>query len=270
MEKKDILKKELKELVLQGHHIKYYAYEKTKKATKEESETLKKNEKYQNFIKQVVTLNSSYQSWYSKAIQIISQLLPSRLDEFKQLYINEKRNIKDITYLNYGISDYFLGLSVTQGWDKQEVVNPFSAFSTKMEVQIQILNSCLESIDYKLMNIEGVLQSELFESELETAKDLLKKKHIRLSGALAGITLEIHLKKVCINHGIKFRKANPTITDSNEELKSKEIIDVPTWRLIQRLGDIRNLCVHSKDREPSHDEIEDLIKGTEKLIAELF
>ncbi|HEX8503790.1 MAG TPA: hypothetical protein VF630_00355, partial [Hymenobacter sp.] len=94
--------------------------------------------------------------------------------------------------------------------------------------------------------------------------------HIRVSGALAGVTLEIHLKKVCINHGVIFKKAHPTITDFNEELKKNEMIDVPTWRLIQRLGDIRNMSVHSKDREPTADEVEDLIRGCEKLIAELY
>jgi hypothetical protein len=45
---------------------------------------------------------------------------------------------------------------------------------------------------------------------------------------------------------------------------------LPTWRLIQRLGDIRNLSAHSKEREPTKDEIEDMIRGCEKLIAEVF
>ncbi|MBU1014086.1 MAG: hypothetical protein KKG99_13890 [Bacteroidetes bacterium] len=139
-----------------------------------------------------------------------------------------------------------------------------------MEQQIEILNSCLDIIDSKLADIEGILQSELFENELETAKDILKKKHIRVAGALAGVTLESHLKKVCKNHNLKFRKPNPTIVDFNEELKKQESIDLTTWRLIQRLGDIRNLCVHAKEREPTKDEVEDLIRGCEKLIAELI
>lgn len=270
MTKKDIIKKDLKELILQGHYVKYYEYEINKKISDKEKEVLEKNESYQLFKKKIITSNSAYQSWYSKASQAIKQLQPDRLDEFKRLYIHDKKNLNDISFITYGISDYYLGLSVTKGWEAKEVVNPFNTFSSKIELQIQILNSCYDTIDSKLMNIEGVLQSELFESELEMAKDLLKKKHTRLSGALSGITLEIHLKKVCINHDIKFRKANPTITDFNEELKKKEVIDIPTWRLIQRLGDIRNLSVHLKEREPSSDEIEDLIKGTEKLIAELF
>jgi len=58
--------------------------------------------------------------------------------------------------------------------------------------------------------------------------------------------------------------------DYNEELKKENIIDVPTWRLIQRLGDIRNLSVHPKEREPTKDEIDDLIKCCKKMISELY
>lgn len=231
---------------------------------------MNKSEDFILFQKNFITTKTAYQKWYSKSIPALRQLLPDRLDEFQKLYINEKRNINDISYLTYTISDYFLGLNVTRGWEKIEVVNPFGAFSAKMEQQIDILNSCLGIIDAKLADIQGVLQSELFDNELETAKDILKKKHIRVAGALAGVTLEIHLKKVCKSHNISFRKQNPTIADFNEELKKQESIDLLTWRLIQRLGDIRNLCVHSKEREPTSSEVEDLIRGCEKLIAELI
>jgi hypothetical protein len=55
----------------------------------------------------------------------------------------------------------------------------------------------------------------------------------------------------------------------NEELKSHAAYDVPMWRLIQRLADIRNLCGHSKDREPTRSEVDDLIAGVEKVTKEL-
>ncbi len=268
--KREDIKKELKELVLHGRFLTYYEALANDKLTKEQKTELNKNADFKEFVKSVINSKSSYQTWYSKSCQVIKQLLPDRLEEFKKLYINEKRVNKDITYLTYSISDYFLGLRITRGWEKEEVVNVFSAFYSKMELQIEIVNACLKSIDSKLMDIEAILQSELFDTELETAKDILKKKHIRLAGALAGITLEAHLKKVCQNHKLVFKKQNPTISDFNEELKKTEIIDVPIWRLIQRLGDIRNLCVHSKEREPKPDEVQDLISGTEKLIAELY
>jgi len=268
--KKESIKSELKELINFGRYLLYNEAINKSKLEKKQTDALIKLDDFKKFQNDNPFTQISYQKWYSKSTLVIKQILPDRLDEFRKLYILEKRDNKDITFLTYTISDYLLGLSITRGWEKTEVFDPFGAFSSKMGQQIEILNSCKAIIDSKLSDIEGVLQSELFENELETAKDILKKKHVRLAGALAGVTLETHLKKVCNNHGINFRKKNPTISDYNEELKKQELIDVATWRLIQRLADIRNLSVHAKEREPSVDEVEDLIRGCEKIIAELI
>ncbi|AWM31456.1 HEPN domain-containing protein [Hymenobacter nivis] len=268
-ETKKKLKAELADLLRYAEHLHNHEAILQGKIPKKEADILNTDTDFKKFQKEFDNISISYNKWYSKTIQIINQLLPDRIIEFKKLYNDEKRT-KDITFLNYSISDYLIGLRITRGWEKENAVDAFAAFHAKILQQISILNSCLDIIDSKLSNIEGILQSELFASELDMAKDMLKKKHIRVSGALAGITLEIHLKKVCINHGVVFKKAHPTITDFNEELRKSELIDVPTWRLIQRLGDIRNLSVHSKDREPTADEVEDLIRGCEKLIAELY
>lgn len=48
------------------------------------------------------------------------------------------------------------------------------------------------------------------------------------------------------------------------------VIEVSIWRSIQRLGDIRNLCGHNKDREPLKDEVEELIYGTDKLTKTVY
>ena len=69
---------------------------------------------------------------------------------------------------------------------------------------------------------------------------------------------------------INFATGEAPVVSALQELKKEGIIDLITWRLIQRLGDIRNLSVHAKDREPSESEIQDLISGCEKLIAELI
>jgi hypothetical protein len=268
MKTKEKIITEIKDLVSYGRVALYYEAIIKKQLTKEQIKTLEETEGYQRYKKDYKSLNTSYQRWYTKSLAVIRQIMPERYNEFVSLYSIEKR--KEIDYLTYSISDYLIGLSVTRGIYKEEVINPFSAFHTKFENQISILESTIYRIESILNDIEGILQSDLFENELDAAKDLLKKKHIRSSGALVGVVLESHLRKVCANHDVKFRKNHPTISDYNEELRKEEIIDVPTWRLIQRLGDIRNLSVHSKDREPTTDEIEDLIRGAEKLIAELF
>lgn len=263
------IRNEIKELRKLGWLLLYDVAIKHNKVSDKQKEEIINTPGYKEYKSKVKDHKYTYQTWFTKAYNVVKILLPDRHQEFYLLYKDEKRKNSDISYLTFTISDYFLGLTVTKGWDREEVVNPFSAFYSKMEIQLTILDACYDLLDSKLADIQGMLQYELFENELQAAKDLLKKKYNRAAGALAGVTLEIHLSKVCENQNIKFRKQNPTISDFNEELKKENIIDVPTWRLIQRLGDIRNMSVHSKEREPSNDEVEDLIKGVEKLIAEL-
>jgi hypothetical protein len=211
-------------------------------------------------------LANEYQAWYSKALPVVRQLLPDRYAEFQEQYKVVQR--KEISFVTYGIADYLIGLQVTRGYEK--VVDGFSAFTSKMQHQLSILRSASDRLKSAVADIEGVLQSALFNSELQAAWDLHKKKHLRAAGAVAGVTLEAHLASVCSNHIISFRKANPTIADYNEALKADGVVDTPVWRHIQHLGDVRNMCVHSKDREPTAEEVEDLIRGVERLTGTLF
>ena len=90
------------------------------------------------------------------------------------------------------------------------------------------------------------------------------------AGALAGVVLERHLAEVCNNHQIPVTKKAPTIFDLNEALKAANVTDVPEWRYIQHLADIRNLCDHNRKAEPTPAQVEDLIAGVAKVIKTLF
>jgi hypothetical protein len=91
----------------------------------------------------------------------------------------------------------------------------------------------------------------------------------RAAGMLAGVVLETHLSKVCISHQIKL-PLKPTISNYTELLKSNEIIETPIWRHLSLLGDLRNLCSHAKGREPTRDEVAELIDGVEKIIKKVY
>lgn len=207
------------------------------------------------------TIAFEYQDWYSKALPVIRQLLPERYAEFQEQYKLENR--KALTPLTYVISDYLIGISTTS-------IDSWAAFFTRFQNQIAILKSASARMDSLLADIRGVLQAELFDDELSVATELRKKNHLRAAGAVAGVVLEEHLKHLASKHPIKISKSDPTIAYLNDLLKDASIYDVPTWRFIQRLGDIRNLCVHSKERDPTSTEVEELIAGTEKIIKTVF
>ena len=125
-------------------------------------------------------------------------------------------------------------------------------------------------IDSRLRDIRGVVQANLFDSELGAARELLKSGYVRAAGVLAGVVLERHLADVATNHAVRIRRANPTVSHYNDGLKTAGVIDVPRWRSIQHLADIRNICAHNAGREPIAGEVRELIDGVDKVIKSIF
>ncbi len=85
-----------------------------------------------------------------------------------------------------------------------------------------------------------------------------------------GVIIEGHLQKVAESHKIKLTKKNPTIADLTEPLKSASVIDLPTWRKINYLADLRNICSHRKDVDPTKDQVEELFSGGEWVRRNVF
>jgi len=224
--------------------------------------------KADELIKQLPYFNSEFQAWYSESKVLIKQLLPDRLDDFVRHYVKPKPR-KDISYENYRIEDYLQGLNITRGYQKEKVVGPDAAIPHFQQL-LAILKAVSARFESSLFDIRQLVQADLFDSELGAAQELLKKGFIRASGAVSGVVLEKHLSQVAENHNIKTRKKNPTINDFNDLLKKGDVLDTPSWRQIQRLGDIRNLCDHNKDREPTKEEAQELIDGVEKFLKTLF
>jgi len=207
-----------------------------------------------------------YQGWYSKALKAVASLAPDRHAEFRSYYeIDPKR--KTLGYGTFVIQDFMKGVAPAShripGFDsRNEVVTCFVN-------QLTILSSVDNRIDSVISDIEGELYAELQDSELLVARQLAKVSH-RAAGALVGVVIEGHLQKVAANHGIKIAKKNPTIADLNDPLKSAGVLDTPGWRKISFLADLRNLCSHKKDSEPTKEQVEDLIQGAEWLAKNVF
>ncbi|HJH27910.1 MAG TPA: hypothetical protein C5S37_14380 [Methanophagales archaeon] len=254
-------KKDLDRLIAQGRLLYYsmaldldVADQKSKKQLKE----MFKDKKLPLF-------QDEYETWYSESLQVIKQILPDRLVDFTKLYKEEKR--KEITYLTYTVSDYMIGLRTSR---LGETIADGKAAFPKFKQQLSILESAKKRFESSLFDIKQLLQADIFDSELDSAQELLKKGFLRGAGAIAGVVLEKHLSQVCENHKVNIKKKNPSINDYNDLLKQQNIIDVAKWRFIQHLGDIRNLCNHKKQREPKKEEINDLIEGVEKTIKTIY
>ena len=197
----------------------------------------------------------------------ISQLLPQRLEDFTSYY-KPLRVRKDITYENYTISDYLKSLTITRGFDKEKVVGPDAAFSV-FQQQLSIVEALERRFESSLFDIQALVQADLFDNELDAAEELNKKGFHRGGGAIAGVVLEGHLRTVSVHHKVSLPKT-ATLGKINEKLKQEDVIDVPTWRFSQHLIDLRNLCDHKLGKEPTKENIEELIAGVRKVTKTVF
>lgn len=135
--------------------------------------------------------------------------------------------------------------------------------------QHNILQSVRSRVDGVLANAELAIFTEIKDAELASCNQLIKISP-RAAGALAGVVLEGYLQKVAENHKITIRKKAPTVSDLNDPLRKEGVYDTPTWRKISFLADIRNICSHKKDIEPTKDQVQELIDGVNWVIKNVF
>lgn len=264
----DRFKSDLDELLKRGRMLKMaMTYEKdperfaaaVKKQHGKESE---------NFLKSLPSFNADYQRWYSEALALLRQLLPDRVADFMRHYEKPKSR-KEIDFESYRIEDALQGIVVKRGYDSQIIVDS-SAAIPHFDQQLAMVEAAKARFTSSLFEIRQLVQADLLDSELDAAEVLAKHKFTRAAGAVAGVVLERHLSQVCADHKISTGKKNPTIADYNESLKAANVIDLPQWRFVQHLGDIRNLCDHSKVPEATAEQVTDLITGVKKIIKTVF
>lgn len=210
---------------------------------------------------ELLSFPRAYHRWYSEALVLVKQLLPDRVKDFVGLYEIPSHR-PSCNRENYRIADACANRSGPGS------VTPMEAMPLLRE-QIAIFESAALRLESSLFDMRQLVQADLFDSEIDAARELFEKGFGRAAGAVAGVVLEGHLKEVCASHNLTPPKAHPTINDFNQALKGAEIVDVPDWRLIQRLGDIRNKCDHPT-KEPTKAQIEDLIDGAEKITKTVF
>lgn len=216
----------------------------------------------------VISFGTAYQAWYSRAYKIVEGLAPERLDEFVGYYRSDRRR-KRVDAGTYTIQDFINGFGATKDGFGKEKWNAINTVLIRVVNQSQILSALSSRVDGVLQDVRGHLFAELQDGELKAAAELLKISP-RAAGALAGVVLERHLQQVAVNRNVSLGRKKATISNLNDALKQASVLDLPTWRKIQLLGDIRNLCCHQGSHEPSAEQVDELLLGVNTVVKSVF
>jgi hypothetical protein len=215
---------------------------------------------------------SGYQDWYTKAVRVVQVLAPDRLSEFRSYYDGDPKR-KDISVSTYCIRDFVRGIRTVHdpldnlrgrpGYDPKEVV------MSSLMTQMFILDSLSSRIDGIVADLESSIAHGIQDAEIDSA-ERMKKVNLRAAGALAGVVLETHLQRVAGSHQIAISKKDPTIGDLNEPLKKAGVYDISVYRKIQLLADIRNVCTHQKGKDPTPEQIDEMLNGARSITKSVF
>jgi hypothetical protein len=56
------------------------------------------------------------------------------------------------------------------------------------------------------------------------------------------------------------------LANLNQALKDAGAYGTPEWRKVQHLTDVRNLCGHDAARDPTREDVDDLIRGVDTIV----
>jgi len=187
----------------------------------------------------------TYQKWYSAVHTIIAKNFQQRLAEVEALYNQGIKRIFENSYITKETQFRLLDL---------------------INQQFAILVAVPDHLRFSIYDIELTAYSILMDDELEAANYLLKNGFLRAAGALAGVTLERHLKNLLRKHTPPIKYSQKATLAVVNDLCKDTVYDTIVWRKVQHLTDLRNLCDHDKDREPTKDEVRELIDGVSAFL----
>ena len=217
-------------------------------------------------IKDIIEFRTVYQRWDTQSLKIVQTLAADKYEQFVNYFLTSPNR----KLLEASIQDYVQGMGQAKDAYTDELpFDPHELARIRFLNQLQVLDELSYRVESVLADVENHLFAELQEKELEAANGL-KKIDLRAAGSLAGVVLERHLQRVAANHSVAVPKQETTIRDLNDPLKLGKAYDFSTWRKIQMLGDLRNLCSHQRNGNPTKEQVEDLIAGVNSIIKSVL
>jgi hypothetical protein len=205
-----------------------------------------------------------YQDWYTATRRLVAHVLPDRRREFEAYYRSRHADAAaqpTIAAILVGWSAAKPASERREGFARLfDSGNEQRAFLRLFDMQLAILASALPTL----------LPAERpYDRELELAHELLKAGHRRAAGALAGMALEQHLRRVARHRGLELapgeaRGAAPL----NRELRAAGVYGGSRAKQIRDLIELSSACQRGTEK-PSPQRLARLLAGVDDVLQGL-
>lgn len=113
-----------------------------------------------------------------------------------------------------------------------------------------------------LSSLKNLVQAEVFDSELEQAKELLSNGYKLAAAVICGVVLETALRDLCSSNLIQHGK----LDTMNAQLAKAGVYNKLQQKRITAIADIRNNAAHGKPEEFSDSDVENMIRDVESFL----
>jgi hypothetical protein len=114
-----------------------------------------------------------------------------------------------------------------------------------------------------LTRLRDLIQSEVFESELDQAHELFRAKYSVAAAVIAGTVLETALRRMCQDQGI----APGKLDKMNADLTKAGAYNSLMQKRITAIAAVRNSAAHGKPEEFTQDDVSAMIRDVERFVA---
>ena len=117
-----------------------------------------------------------------------------------------------------------------------------------------------------LNSYRNLVQAEIFDSELEQAKELLASGFYVAAAVISGVVLETTLRDLCTEEGI----AHGKLDKMNADLAKAGKYNLLVQKRITALAGIRNSAAHGKPEEFTKDDVAAMIFDVERFVSDML
>lgn len=151
-----------------------------------------------------------------------------------------------------------------QEFVKAEELRAYDSSYTTFERMKAVFSAAIE--DYKggfLTSVKNLIQADVFDVELDQARELLSNGYKLAAAVIAGVVLETTLRDLCIREGLTQSK----LDKMNADLAKAGIYNKLQQKRITALADIRNSAAHGKPEDFSENDVTNMIRDVEQFLA---